>query len=154
MFILLFLGVWQLNKHKLKTYNKNLLITKSNEATKELESLSTKIDNLEIVDIIKKNLQDKKKSLEKGFLFNSKDFKEIEGPLNSFPEELKQLPELVKNKSEFSIRYSGGTKKNEFRKVQGLSLLKRPSGNVLYALCKETKYYKYYNLKKIKEVKI
>ena len=50
-FLLLSLGVWQLNKHKLKTYNKNLLITKSNEVTKELESLSTKIDNLEIINI-------------------------------------------------------------------------------------------------------
>ena len=51
LFLLLSLGVWQLNKHKLKSYNQNLLIKKLNEETKELDSISTKIDNLEIVKI-------------------------------------------------------------------------------------------------------
>ena len=51
LFLLLSLGVWQLNKHKLKSYNQNLLIKYLNEETKELDSISTKIDNLEIVKI-------------------------------------------------------------------------------------------------------
>tara|TARA_B100000925_G_scaffold283302_1_gene257077 strand:+ start:30 stop:887 length:858 start_codon:yes stop_codon:yes gene_type:complete len=93
------------------------------------------------------------KSLQHGFLFNSNDFKKEKIENVNLKDTLKLLPELVREKKIFSIKYSGGTKKNEFRLVQGASLLPRPNGPVLYALCKETKLYKYYKLNKIKEVK-
>ena len=76
-----------------------------------------------------------------------KSLKKLDEP-NHFNEKLKQLPELVSKRLDFYIRYSGGTQKNEFRKVKGLSLLRRPSGSVLYALCYKTKLHKYYKLKK------
>ena len=44
-FLLLFLGVWQLNKHKIKSYNKNLLLTKINGKPMELDSLKVNIEN-------------------------------------------------------------------------------------------------------------
>jgi DNA polymerase III subunit epsilon len=94
------------------------------------------------------------KSFEFGFLFNSNDFKKEKIRHLSLKESLKDLPELVREKKIFSLKYSGGTKKNEFRSVQGVSLLPRPNGPVLYAFCQETKLYKYYKLNKIKEVKL
>ena len=51
-FILLFLGVWQLNKHKIKSYNKNLLLTKINGKPMELDSLKVNIENMEIINVI------------------------------------------------------------------------------------------------------
>ena len=50
-FILLFLGVWQLNKHKIQSYNQNLLLTKIKEDAKELDNLKLNIDNIEIINV-------------------------------------------------------------------------------------------------------
>jgi len=93
------------------------------------------------------------KSLQYGFLFNSIDFKKEKIDQIKLKDSQALLPDLVRDKKIFSIKYSGGTKKNEFRLVQGVSLLPRPNGPVLYAHCQETKLYKYYKLSKIKEVR-
>ena len=50
-FLLLSLGIWQLNKHKIKDYNKGLVALKINKSPKELTSLDKKIDSLEIITV-------------------------------------------------------------------------------------------------------
>ena len=116
-------------------------------------ALDDSVACLEIFYQTLKKESDPKKSKAKGLLFKSEEFKKNLDEPNQFNEKLKQLPDLVSKRLDFYIRYSGGTQKNEFRKVKGLSLLRRPSGNVLYALCYKTKLHKYYKLKKITEVK-
>ena len=46
-YTLLFLGMWQLNKHKIKTYNKSLITSEANEQPKELSSLKEDIRNFQ-----------------------------------------------------------------------------------------------------------
>ena len=50
-FLLLSLGIWQLNKHKIKDYNKGLVALKINKSPKELISLDKNIDSLEIITV-------------------------------------------------------------------------------------------------------
>ena len=58
-FLLLSLGIWQLNKHKIKDYNKGLVALKINKDPKELISLDKKIDSLEIITVKGELLLDK-----------------------------------------------------------------------------------------------
>ena len=58
-FLLLSLGIWQLNKHKIKDYNKDLVALNINKSPKELTSLDKKIDSLEIITVKGELLMDK-----------------------------------------------------------------------------------------------
>ena len=58
-FLLLSLGIWQLNKHKIKDYNKGLVALKINKSPKELISLDKNIDSLEIITVKGELLMDK-----------------------------------------------------------------------------------------------
>ena len=58
-FLLLSLGIWQLNKHKIKDYNKGLVALNINKSPKELTSLDKKIDSLEIITVKGELLMDK-----------------------------------------------------------------------------------------------
>ena len=139
----------QFNSHKLSSLAESFHIPLENHhrATDDTRAC------LEIFLKTLKSTESPKQALKDGFLFKGKDFKSNNLSEMTFPKHLEALPELVRNKSIFEIMYTGGTKKNQFRKVQGVSLLPRPNGNVLYAFCRETKLYKYYKLKKIKEIR-
>ena len=50
-FFLMCLGMWQLNKHKIKIDNKSLLASKLEDSPKELLSLDNMINNMEIINI-------------------------------------------------------------------------------------------------------
>ena len=58
-FLLLSLGIWQLNKHKIKDYNKGLVALKIKKSPKELKSLDKKIDSLQIITVKGELLMDK-----------------------------------------------------------------------------------------------
>ena len=58
-FLLLSLGIWQLNKHKIKDYNKGLVALNINKSPKELTSLDKKIDSLEVITVKGELLMDK-----------------------------------------------------------------------------------------------
>ena len=58
-FLLLSLGIWQLNKHKIKDYNKGLVALKINKSPKELISLDKKIDSIEVITVKGELLMDK-----------------------------------------------------------------------------------------------
>jgi DNA polymerase-3 subunit epsilon len=76
-------------------------------------------------------------------------------PENSeeLPEHLKQLDQLVQSAAVIEIKYSGGTKKNEYRPVKLTSLLNTPEGNILYAKCLLTDIYKSFKIKKITDIR-
>ena len=50
-YTLLCLGMWQLNKHKVKTHNKSLIVSKVNQKPKELFSLKNDIRNFQKITI-------------------------------------------------------------------------------------------------------
>ena len=50
-YTLLCLGMWQLNKHKVKTHNKSLIASKVNQKPKELFSLKNDISNFQKITI-------------------------------------------------------------------------------------------------------
>ena len=58
-YTLLFLGMWQLNKHKIKTYNKSLITSEANQQPKELSSLKEDISNFQTITIRGNLLEDK-----------------------------------------------------------------------------------------------
>ena len=58
-YLLLCLGMWQLNKHKIKTYNKSLIASEENQKPKELSSLKKNISNFQTIMIRGDLLEDK-----------------------------------------------------------------------------------------------
>ena len=134
----------QFNSHKLSSLAESFEIRLLNHH----RALDDTIACLEVFLKTIKSSTNPKTSLKDGYLFNGKDFEGGDLSDLKIPNNLKSLPELVRKKSTFEIMYSGGTKKNQFRKVQGGKFASRPNGNVLYALCEETKLYKYYKLKR------
>ena len=58
-YLLLCLGMWQLNKHKIKTYNKSLITSEENQKPKELSSLKKNISNFQTIMIRGDLLEDK-----------------------------------------------------------------------------------------------
>lgn len=50
-YLLLCLGMWQLNKHKIKTHNKSLIASEENQKPKELSSLKKNINNFQTIMI-------------------------------------------------------------------------------------------------------
>ena len=100
--------------------------------------------------IFDKNPKDRKlKDL--SYLFKLNSFK----PAGDYILKKKHEPlkEYILEKKIIQIRYSGGSKKSDFRPIKPISLMALPNGIVLYAHCQETDMNKYFVLKKIKEIK-
>ena len=58
-YLLLCLGMWQLNKHKIKKYNKSLIASEENQKPNELLSLKKNISNFQTIMIRGDLLEDK-----------------------------------------------------------------------------------------------
>ncbi len=71
----------------------------------------------------------------------------------TMPKHLIPMLEVIKRGGNAEIKYSGGSKKNEFRPIKPVAFLPMPNGNILYAHCIESDLYKCYSLKKIREIK-
>jgi DNA polymerase III subunit epsilon len=80
-------------------------------------------------------------------VFHTQDFNR-QG-FNDLPEHLKGLGKKVRQAHIIEIRYRGGSHKNQWRPVQCVSLLPLPHGNVLYAKCFLSGFYKSFLLQRI-----
>jgi DNA polymerase-3 subunit epsilon len=86
---------------------------------------------------------------ERGFIFKLNSFKKAAE--YELPNKYRALIDIVKNKEEIEIKYSGGSLKGQFRPVKPIALLPMPNGLMLYAECLRSKTHKHFRLKKIKE---
>jgi DNA polymerase-3 subunit epsilon len=87
--------------------------------------------------------------LPKSKLFSLEEFENNQ----LLPEELKIIPNKIKQKHIVEIMYSGGSHKNTYRPIRPISLLPMPDGPVLYAYCFLSNMYKSFSVKKIKELR-
>ena len=140
-FILLFLGVWQLNKHKIKSYNKSLLLTKINGKPKELDSLKVNIDNMEIINVRGMMLE------EHSLFFEPRTYKGKVGYHKLVPLKVGDKNFLVNR----GFTKTKITSEKKIEKINGLAI-KFPSPN-FYELENDIKNNKWYtlNLEQISE---
>lgn len=73
--------------------------------------------------------------------------------MEEMPIHLEELEKLVQDAAVIEMKYSGGTRKNEFRPVKLTSLLNSPDGNILYARCLLTNIYKSFMIRKITAIR-
>jgi DNA polymerase III subunit epsilon len=94
--------------------------------------------------------ENKGPALKKGMLFNLSEFKE---PLEmKIPEHLELLEQNVMDQNILKIKYQGGSHRGKLRPIRPISLLPMPLGAILYAHCLLSDHYKFFALRKIKEV--
>ncbi|MBF96872.1 MAG: hypothetical protein CFH34_01084 [Alphaproteobacteria bacterium MarineAlpha9_Bin4] len=120
-FILLCLSVWQFNKHKIKSYNKNLLSSKINQKAKEIESLNINIENMEIINI-KGTIQEKK-----SLYFEPRTYKGKIGYHKLVPLKVGKKHILV-NRGFTTEKKQIFSNKNKIEKINGL-IIKFPKRN-------------------------
>ncbi|MBC74516.1 MAG: hypothetical protein CME64_00715 [Halobacteriovoraceae bacterium] len=89
---------------------------------------------------------------ELGFLFKLNSFQKREEYI--LPRKYRPIAEYASKKTLIDIAYQGGSLKGQFRPVRPVAVLPMPQGLALYAECLNSKTYKYFKLKKIKDFKI
>lgn len=82
-------------------------------------------------------------------VFHTQDFSRQN--FNELPEHLLGLKKKVRQGHIIEIQYRGGSHKNQWRPVQCVSLLPLPHGNVLYARCLLSDFYKSFLLHRIEK---
>lgn len=83
-------------------------------------------------------------------VFKLQDFKKQEAYI--LPKRLHALKTVLPSKTPIKIKYSGGQTKSEFRPIVPVAVLPLPQGLVLYGECLIDNIYKYFKIKKIREI--
>ena len=86
-----------------------------------------------------------------GYVFKLRDFKKQES--YALPKKLETLKTYLVHKTPIEIKYNGGKRKDEYRPVKPISLLPMPQGLMLYGVCLLDNMNKYFQTKKIKDVR-
>ncbi len=89
---------------------------------------------------------------ELGFLFKLNSFQKREEYI--LPRKYRPIADYAASKTLIDIAYQGGSLKGQFRPVRPVAVLPMPQGLALYAECINSKTYKYFKLKKIKDFKV
>jgi DNA polymerase III subunit epsilon len=100
--------------------------------------------------ILHRSKSDQGPALKKGLLFSLAEF---DKPVSmAIPEHLELLEQNVMDQNILMIQYQGGSHKGKLRPIRPISLLPMPLGSILYAHCLLSDLYKFFALRKIKEV--
>lgn len=109
--------------------------------------LKVLIKNLEFLK--EQNRQEEYKKL--GFLFKLNSYQRPEAYL--LPDKLKYLEKAIPAKEVISIKYKGGSIRDDYRQIKPLSLMALPQGLMLYGECLNSKMNKYFQVRKIQKLK-
>ncbi len=105
------------------------------------------INNLQ--KLIKDKREEELKAL--SFLFKLNSYQKPEAYI--LPSKLKLLEKAIPNKEIISIKYKGGSVKDDYREIKPLSLMALPQGLMLYGECQNTQMNKYFKVKKIQKIR-